>query len=136
MPRVSNELEGQYYEPICIGPIAQADVSASTTIGTLPASIVASGSYVSAVIPTDGYRVIAVGVTSTQAGVLSVQRYLDLAGLVAQGAPLTASILAATPVVLNATDYAPCQSFRITITNTNAGAAAAITNFACLLNAQ
>lgn len=135
MPRVSNELESAYYEPVAIGPIAQADLSTSATIGPGPTTVAASGSWASYVTPTDGYKVIAVGVTSSQAGQLSVQRYLDTAGLVAQGAAVTAALTAATPAVVNCTDGAPCQSFKITITNTG-GSTATITNFACLLNAQ
>ena len=136
MPRVSNELDSQYWEPVATGPIAQADLTGSNTLGTAPSSIAASGTWTSNLLPTDGFKVIAVGVTSSQAGVLSVQRYLDTAGLVAQGPPITQAITAATPAVVNANDNAPAQSFKITITNTNGSSAATITNFACLLNAQ
>ena len=135
MPRVSSEVNSQYWEPVSTGPIAQVDLSSSAVLGTVPSSIVASGSWTSNVTPTDGFQVIAVGVTSSQAGVLSVQRYLDIAGLVAQGGPVTQAMTAATPAVLNCSDHAPCQSFKISITNASGSTAANITNFACLLNA-
>ncbi len=135
MPRVSNELNEQYYEPVCIGPIAQVDLSNSVTLGAAPATIAASGSWNSNVAITDGYKAIAAGVTSSQAGTLSVQRYLDTAGLVAQGAPVSVALSAGVAAVVNCMDGVPCQSFKVTITNSS-GSVANITNFACLLNAQ
>ena len=134
MPQVSNELGTQYWEPVATGPMAQADISNWAALGT-PTTIAASGAWNSSVLPTDGFRTIAVGVTSSQPGVLSVQRYLDKAGLVAQGGPNMQPLAAATSAVLNVNDSTPCQSFQITITNSG-GSPATITNFVCLLNAQ
>jgi hypothetical protein len=70
-----------------------------------------------------------------QDGSLSVQRYLDRAGTIAQGSASTASITANTPVVPNIPDGKPYQMFTITITyssDTPANASA----FAVLLNAN
>ncbi len=70
---------------------------------------------VSQVIPSGGYPRMAITLTSSLAGTLSVQRYLDVAGTIPQGAALTASLTAATSATLNATDLAPCQSFTISV---------------------
>lgn len=134
MPRTSDELSAGYYEPVAVGPVAQADISAWSALGGPPATIADSGSWTSNLLPTDGYKVIAVGVTSSNAGVLSVQRYLDTLGLVPQGSPITFSLVAATAGVINVMDMAPCQSFTIGITN-GSGTTATLTKFACLLNA-
>ena len=68
---------------------------------------------VSQVIPSGGYPRVAITLTSSLAGTLSVQRYLDTAGTIPQGAPVTLSLTAATSATLNITDMAPCQSFTI-----------------------
>lgn len=135
MPIVSNELNAQYWEPVAQGPVAQADITQWAGLPPLPATIAASGNYTSNVVISDGFKVIGVGVTSSQAGSISIQRYLDRAGLVTQGAPITAAITAATPAVANVADGLPFQSFKITISNTG-GSVATISNVAVLLNAS
>lgn len=136
MPQVSNELSSQYWEPVATGPVAQCDLSANTEeVGTVPGSIAASGSFTSQLIPANGFKAIAAGVTSTQTGAISIQRYIDKLGQVAQGAAISTALTASTPGVVNSNDGLPFQSFKITITNTNGSSAATITNFALLLNA-
>jgi hypothetical protein len=134
MPQVSNELGSQYWEPVATGPVAQCDISAWPGTPVPPAQIAAQSSFTSNVIVSDGFKAIAVGVLSTKAGSISIQRYLDRAGLVPQGAPITAAITAATAQVCNSNDGLPFQSFKFTIANTES-AVANLTNFACLLNA-
>jgi hypothetical protein len=135
MPQVSSELNAQYYEPVATGPVAQCDISAWAGLNPPPpASIAASGNWTSGIIVADGYKAIAVGVLSSQAGAISIQRYLDRAGNVPQGPAISATITAAAAQVCNANDGAPFQSFKITITNTGT-VAATLSNFACLLNA-
>lgn len=134
MPQVSTELNTQYWEPVAAGPVAQADISAWSGLGTVPTTIAAAGSWVSNVAPSDGFKAIAVAVLSSQAGAVSIQRYVDKAGTLPQGAPVSAAITAATPQVCNSNDGLPFQSFKITITNTGTSAAN-LTGFACLLNA-
>ena len=133
MPQVSNELGSQYWESMAIGPVAQADISAWSALG-VPSTVPATGSWNSNLLRSDGFKMISVGATSSQAGTLSIQRYLDAAGLVAQGAAVSQSLSAGTPAVVNVVDGLPCQTFKITITNSS-GSVATITNFACLLNA-
>jgi hypothetical protein len=93
--------------PVDSGPLLQIFLSAQqlglTAPGTSP--LMASG----------GYPRLAVGATSSTAGSISVQRYLDAAGTIPQGPALTQSLSAATAGVLNVNDGAPFQSFTVTI---------------------
>jgi hypothetical protein len=132
MPKVGSELSSQYFEPVAIGPVAQVDMSAA--LGA-PATIAASSSWVSGVIPADGYKAIALAVTLSNAGTLKLTRYLDTAGTIAQGAAQTQALTAATPGNLNVNDGAPFQSFKVEIDNSGASVAN-VSGFACLLNAQ
>jgi hypothetical protein len=136
MSQVSTELNSQYWEPVANGPVAQADISASPELGTLPTvgTIAASGAWNSPVLPASGFKEITVAATSSQAGSISVQLYVDKAGAIAQGAASSQALTAATPAVLNLASNPPFQAFKITISNTG-GSAATVTNFACLLNA-
>ena len=77
----------------------------------IPASVPASGNVTSNLIFTLGMQLAAIGVTSSQTGLITVQRYLDDAGLIKQGAALTQALAAATPAVLNITDGNPFASF-------------------------
>jgi hypothetical protein len=134
MSQVSNELGTQYWEPVGTGPVAQADVSASLMLGTLPTTIASAGSWVSNLLPSDGFKAIAVAALSSQAGAISIQRYVDKAGTLPQGAAVSATITGGTAQVCNSNDGLPFQSFKITITNTGTSAAT-LSGFACLLNA-
>lgn len=118
------------------GTVTQRDLSASPSItGTVPASIVASGSFTSSLIASNGCTAIGLGVLSTQAGTLSIQRYIDTAGLVPQGAAISVTLSASVAGSVNANDDAPHQSFKFTITNSSGTTAATISNFGLLLNA-
>ena len=132
MPLVSNELGSQYYEPFANGPNAQVDLSAWQYVQP-SGTIAAAGNFTSGVLPGDGFRYISVGLTSSQNGSLQIQRYLDAAGTVAQGAAVTQTLTAATAAVLNVNDGLIFRSFTIKITNTG-GSPATITNFAFLMS--
>jgi hypothetical protein len=134
MPQISSELNAQYWEPFAAGPVAQTDISAWAGLPPPPATIVASGNYTSLLIVADGFKALACGVTSTQAGALSIQRYIDKAGLIAQGPAISSTLVAATPNIVNSNDGLPFQTFKVIITNTG-GATATISNFGLLLNA-
>ena len=97
-----------------------------------PASVAAGGTASSAVIPSDGYQKIALSVTSTEAGTLTLQRYLDASGTVAQGAALQASIAAGQPALVNAVDGLPFQSLTVSVSNSG-GTGANLTNLVVLL---
>lgn len=97
-------------------------------------SVAASGSTLSPLIQTNGYTRIACGVTSSQGGSLVVQRYLDAAGTVPQGAALSVSLAAGVASVLNVIDGNPFASFTVEVTNTGS-AVADLSNFGLLIEA-
>ncbi|MGC9237754.1 MAG: hypothetical protein ACP5GF_12785 [Thiomonas sp.] len=130
MPNVIAHLDT--HEWVDNGPKLQKLLTASE-LG-LSTSVAASGSNASNVIQSNGYGAFAVAVTSTQAGTISVQRYLDPAGTIPQGAALTASLTANTAAVVNATDGAPFGSFVVTVTNSGSSAAT-LSNVGALLQA-
>ena len=108
--------------PVDSGPLIQAFLSASQLGLTAPGT--------SALLLSGGYPKIAVGATSSATGSISVQRYIDTQGLIAQGPALTQALTAATAAVLNVEDGAPFQSFKITITG------GTLTNVGCLLSSR
>ncbi len=118
------------WTPHEVGPALQWVIPAVTL--NLAASIPASGNVSSAVIPSYGWQKLAVGLQSTQAGQLTVQRYLDDAGTIVQSAALTAPLTANTAAVVNITDGVPFRSFKVTVSNTGASAAA-VSGVAALL---
>jgi hypothetical protein len=117
---------GEAYPILAKGPATQSVVP-PTYLG-LASSIAASGNAQSAVINSDGFQNLAVGITSSQAGSVSIQRFLDAAGTIAQGAPTTGTLVADTPLVVSVSDALIYQSFQITVTNSSASAAANLTN--------
>lgn len=121
------------YAPFPAWSTRQAPVPATTH--NVPASIAASGQVQSSLIVTEGFSLISVGVTASQAGTLSVQRYLDAGGTVVQGSAISVALLAATAANLDVLDGKPFSSFKITITNSS-GSVSALTNFAVLLQAS
>ena len=138
MPIVSTELESQYWEPVGNGPVALVDISAWPGLspsGPPGATIAASGLYQSGVIPSNGFKAIGIGVLSSQAGTITIQRYLDAAGLVPVGAPIAPTITAGTPQWATVNDGTPFRSFKFQISNSGTSAAN-ISNFGCLLSAN
>ena len=90
------------------GPLCQVFLPGS--------SIGLSAPGTSGLIQACGYPKFAVGATSSATGSIVVQRYLDAAGTIPQGAALTQALTAATAGVLNCTDMVPFQSFTVQIT--------------------
>ena len=125
----ANELENAFEEIAAVGPVAQV---VPTMPGGAPSSIAVSGTWNSGVIPGNGFKALAVGVTSSQGGSLVITTYLDAAGTI-QSAVSTTMIVATVPLVVNLTPT-PFLSWRITISN-GGGGAAAVTGFAALMNA-
>jgi hypothetical protein len=101
----------------------------------LAATVPGSGHITSNLIFTDGIQTAAVGVTSTQAGTLTVQRYIDDTGTIKQGAALTASITANTPAIVNITDGNPFSSFTVDVSNSS-GTPATLSNVGILLQGK
>lgn len=100
----------------------------------LALSVPASGGTVqSALLQMNGWQRFSIGLTSSQAGTLSVQRYLDVAGTIPQGAAVTAALTAATAAVVNAgSDLAPCASVQVTVSNSG-GSPATLSNVGAIL---
>lgn len=97
---------------------------------SVPAS---GGSVQSALLQMNGWQRFSIGLTSSQAGTLSVQRYLDVAGTIPQGAAVTAALTAATAAVVNAgSDLAPCASVQVTVSNSS-GSTATLSNVGAIL---
>jgi hypothetical protein len=133
MPLVSNELGSIYYEPVSTGPDALLDLAAFGPFP--PTTIPEGGSFTSGILPGDGFKTFAIALTSSQAGSISVQRFLDAAGTIPVAAVNTQALTAAAspPNVLTITDGLPYLTFKVTITNTG-GAAATVTNFAFIMS--
>lgn len=121
-----------FVQPIAIGPVVQVVPVAANPV---PGTIAASGTFDAGLMPADGYKALAVGATLSQAGTLSVHRYLDRDGRVPQVAPNVAALEPGAPAVLNLIDGKPFASFAVQIVN-NGTVAASLTNFAILMNAN
>ncbi|QEH36512.1 hypothetical protein OJF2_50960 [Aquisphaera giovannonii] len=131
MPKMTSPNDqGQHVNP---GGAMQTLVPAS--VHGLPATIAAGNHATSNLILSDGLQIGAVGVTSTQTGLISVQRYLDDAGTIKQGAALTQALTANTAAVLNITDGNPFASFTVDISNTG-GSQATLSNLGILLQGK
>lgn len=134
MPWAWDENAG-YSQPCAQGPVLLAQPALGSDPTATP--IAAGGNWSSGLLPGDGYKLISVGLQSTQAGQISVQRFLDnMTGQVPQGPAVTQAIVAGTPTVLNVgSDNAPFGTFSVSISNTG-GVAATISHFAILLAAS
>jgi hypothetical protein len=93
----------------------------------LATQVPADGTELSNIVRTQGLTFGAFGLTSDQAGSLSVQRYLDANGQIPLGSPLTATLTAAVANSVSWTDGLPAVSLQITVTN-SAGSAANLSN--------
>lgn len=99
----------------------------------LPAAIAAGATGNSNVLRTNGQTKGAVGLESSHAGTLNVQRYVDANGVIPLGAVITVAVVAATPVAVSWADGIPSGSIVVSFVN-SAGAVANITNVAVLLS--
>lgn len=136
MPIVIHSDDSGGYEQL-FSLAGAGQITAPTYGGTPPPNpftVGAGGNWTSGLMFSMGFKALTVGLTSTQAGVLSVQRYIDLAGTIAQGAASTTAISSGTPVVLNVYDNLPYVTFTIEVTNTS-GASATVNPFGVLMNA-
>ena len=120
------------YAPLVQWAVQQAPVP--QTVHNLPGTVPANGLVSTSLIVTEGFSMISAGLTSTQAGTLSIQRYLDAGGTVAQGPALSTAITANTAVNLDILDGKPFASFVLKITNSSSSVAT-IGNFALLTQA-
>jgi hypothetical protein len=133
MPWVDPQQNSEYIQPRSVGPVMLTTPLFATNNGP-PATIAASGAWDSGILTGDGYKALSAGVTSTQAGAITITRYIDQAGTVQQGAAASTTLVASTAAVVNVTDGLPFASFRIRVTNTG-GSTATISGFAALMAA-
>jgi hypothetical protein len=89
----------------------------------LPAAIAPGTTWISPILPALGMKHTAIGITSTQGGTLTITPFLDLAGNIAGGSPVTASIVANTPLIKDSVSSTLYQSFSVSISNTGSVAA-------------
>lgn len=136
MPIVVHSDDAGGFEQV-ISPSGAAQITAPTFGGTpppAPFTLAGGTNWISGLMFSMGFKAISVGLTSSQAGAINIQRYLDMAGTVVQGAASTVAIVAATAVVLNIDDALPFTTFTIQVTNTS-GSTATVSPFAVLMNA-
>jgi hypothetical protein len=134
---VPSALLAQFYEPFASGPSAQVDLSAWTGLsasGVPPATIAGGGNFTSIPIICAGWKTIAVGARLSQIGTITIQRYLDRAGLVPIGAPVSAALVANTSQWATVSDNLPFQSFVFAINNTS-GSTGNLDRFSALVQA-
>lgn len=121
---------------IQVNPGGAMQVIVPSSVHGLASTIPLSSNTISNLLFADGMQIGAVGVKSTKTGAINVQRYLDDAGTVPQGAALTAALTANTAAVVNITDGLPFASFTVQITNTDGTNPATLTNLAILLQGK
>ena len=117
-----------FEQTMALGPVAQ-----TMPVLTGPTAIPAGGQWVSPVLPSDGFRAIVVGATSTQGGVIVITRYIDQAGTVLVPPSSQVALTAGAPNAAVVSDSVPFAAFTVTITNTGA-AVATVSNFGVLMN--
>lgn len=84
----------------------------------VPATIAASGVYTSGpIVNNSGAKAVAVSAQLTQAGLLSVQLYLDVAGTIPIGNPVNQALTANVLGTVQSNDGTPFASFIVTISN-------------------
>jgi hypothetical protein len=84
-----------------------------------PTTLAPGASWSSPILPNFGCFHIAAGATSSQGGVLSVARYLDQTGNIAQSAAVTQALSAGTAAALDSNDGKLWQSFVLSLSNTS-----------------
>lgn len=97
-----------------------------------PATIAAGVTYNSGPILSGGYPGIAVAAKLNQTGIMTVQRYMDLAGTIPVGDLLSDTMSSGNQSVIWANDGVPFASFVVTIQNTS-GALGTLSNTSILI---
>jgi hypothetical protein len=133
MVMITSERTSQYFEPEAVGPVTQIDLSADTAI---PTTIAESASFTTSLLAADGFKAITAGCTLTTAGTIAVQRFVDANGLIPQGAATSKALTANVAASVSVNDGNPFQTYTVTITNGSGSAAATLSSFTLLLNAD
>lgn len=94
---------------------------------TPPATIAGGGNWNSGVIVAPNVGSWAAAATLSQAGTITLQRYIDNAGTIAIGAAVTATLTANTANYVSVEDNLPSGSYAVVIANTS-GSTGNLTN--------
>lgn len=121
--------------PFDVGSVLQVPMLPANPLFNLSTTVGAGGSINSALVVTVGYKAFAFGVKSTQAGAVSIQRYIDILGTIPQGTPVTGTLLANTSLTVNCVDGLPFQSLIVSVSNSS-GSSATLTKTMLLLQAN
>ena len=119
------------YDARSIGPVVQA-VPAPPTAP--PPTIGAGLNYQTGVILANGFKAISVGATLSQAGSVSIQRFIDKAGTIPVGAAISTTLAAGVANFATVNDGVAFASFQVTISNTGASTGN-LSGFGMLLSA-
>jgi hypothetical protein len=125
---ITNQVMGM---PVTVqGPLFGYEATSTLAFTT---QVSPSGTFTSYLLPSLYLPHIVVGLTSSQGGLLNVQRYIDKAGTVAQGAALTQTLTAAAAAVIDSADGKGFGSYTIQVTNSSGTTPANISGLAVLL---
>lgn len=126
-----SESNAAHIPPRGVGPVL---TTSPILPAAIPSTIAGGGSYQSGIIYSDGYKSISVGAKLSQVGSITIQRYLDAAGTIPVGAPITAALAANTANWATVNDGVAFLSFQVTIANTS-GSIGNLSNTGILLAA-
>lgn len=84
-----------------------------------PATLAGGGVWNSGTLPGNGASALAAAATLSQAGTLTIQRYIDLAGTIAIGGAIAQVMTADTPATVAVNDGLPFASFSVQVNNTS-----------------
>lgn len=102
-----------------------------TPANAVPATIAAGVTYDTGVILSYGFNSFAASAQLSQTGSLVLQRYIDEAGTIPIGDPITQAMTANTLATVAVNDGLPCASFNVTVQNTS-GSLGNLTKFSVL----
>jgi hypothetical protein len=128
---VGSEQQNAWFDIRAVGPVAQAVPTPPTAA---PSTINGGANYQTGIIPANGFKAISVGATLSQAGTISIQRFIDKAGTIPVGAAISATLTANTANWADVNDGVAYASFQVTIANTS-GSVGTLSGFGMLLSA-
>jgi hypothetical protein len=115
--------QAEYQQIWAHGPKAEFVPAALITSLQSAGSIPASGSFTSPLFSADGYYDFSIGLTSSQAGNLTLLRFIDDAGTTALDGGQTVALTGGTPAVPTVTDGKPFAACEVKVTSTGSSAA-------------
>jgi hypothetical protein len=100
-------------------------------VNPVPATIGAGLTYDTGVVLAGGRRIVAVAAMLDQTGTLTLQRYIDAAGTLPLGSPITQAMTANVLATIWVNDGQPMASFNVTVQNTS-GSLGTLSDFTIL----